>query len=78
MVIELPKKTASRLENLQRSLGKSQLEALDFALKAALDELEAEREFRAPNPHAEEFSDDEIMAIATEAVKADRQKYRLS
>jgi hypothetical protein len=76
MVIELPKKTASRLENLQRSLGKSQLEALDFALKAALDELEAERAFRAPNPHAEELSDDEIMAIASEAVKADRQKHR--
>ena len=78
MVIELPKKTASRLENLQRSLGKSQLETLDFALKAALDELEAERAFRTPNPHAEAFSDAEIMAIATEAVKADRQKYRPS
>jgi hypothetical protein len=76
MVIELPKITASRLESLQRSLGKSQLETLDFALKAALDELEAERVFRAPNSHVDELSDDEIMAIATEAVKADRQKHR--
>jgi hypothetical protein len=75
MVIELPTLTATRLEHLRRSLGKSRVEALDFALKNALEELEAEQSFRAPNPHAQGYSDADIMSIATAAVKADRKKH---
>ena len=38
--LELPTATAARLEQLQRFLGTSQAEALDYALQTALETLE--------------------------------------
>jgi hypothetical protein len=74
MNIVLPPNTANTLERLRRSMGVSRVKAFDFAIQQALLDFESNKVLDAPNPVADEMSDDELFALATEAVKRSRRE----
>ena len=76
MLLDLSPQIAAELETLSRSMGKSRVDALAYALRVAKIEIAAEREFRSENSVALEYSADDVMEIMSQAVKADRAKRR--
>jgi hypothetical protein len=74
MNIVLPPNTANTLERLRRSMGVSRVKAFDFAIQQALLDFESNKVLDAPNPAADELSDDELFEIATAAVKRSRRE----
>jgi hypothetical protein len=74
MNIVLPPNTANTLERLRRSMGVSRVKAFDFAIQQALLDFESNKVLDAPNPAADELSDDELFEIATMAVNRSRRE----
>ena len=70
--IELSEQQFGLLEQLRRVPGVSRTDALGLALERAARAIKDERLLLSPNPTAEALGEEEIMGIATQAVKAER------
>ena len=76
MILELPTGAAKTLEQIRRSLRTTREEAVQLALNAFLDDLNANKLLTARNPVTERMSEDEVYEIANAAVKQARAQKR--
>jgi hypothetical protein len=74
--IEISEKAFQVIERLRRSKGVTRTEALETLVQEGATIAQANSILDAPNPKMQDRTDDEIMQIATDAVKQDRRERR--
>jgi hypothetical protein len=74
--IEISEKAFQVIERLRRSTGVTRAEALETLVQEGATIAQANSILDAPNPKMQDRTDDEIMQIATDAVKQDRRERR--
>jgi hypothetical protein len=74
--IEISEKAFQVIERLRRSKGVTRAEALETLVQEGATIAQANSILDAPNPKMQDRTDDEIMQIATDAVKQDRRERR--
>jgi hypothetical protein len=74
--IEISEKAFQVIERLRRSTGVTRAEALETLVQEGATIAQANSILDAPNPKMQDRTDDEIMQIATDAVKQDRHERR--
>jgi hypothetical protein len=74
--IEISEKAFQVIERLRRSTGVTRAEALETLVQEGATIAQANSILDAPNPKMQNRTDDEIMQIATDAVKQDRHERR--
>jgi hypothetical protein len=74
--IEISEKAFQVIERLRRSKGVTRAEALETLVQEGATIAQANSILDAPNPKMQNRTDDEIMQIATDAVKQDRRERR--
>jgi hypothetical protein len=74
--IEISEKAFQVIERLRRSKGVTRAEALETLVQEGATIAQANNILDAPNPKMQDRTDDEIMQIATDAVKQDRHERR--